>query len=177
MSEQPNPGGRPTKYEPAFCEKAHKLAAEGATDIEIADALGVHVATYYRWKAEHPEFCESTRLGKEAADDRVEASLYHRAVGYSHDAVKIFMPAGAEEPVVAPYREHYAPDTTAASLWLRNRRPDKWRDRRELEMQQTPLDRLSPDELRKLEAALNALPDDEEEAARRSEEADSPPAA
>ena len=44
-------------------------------------------------------------------------------------AVKIFMPAGAEAPVCASYTEHYPPDTQAASLWLRNRQPAKWRDR------------------------------------------------
>jgi hypothetical protein len=47
--------------------------------------------------------------------------------------VKIFMPAGASAPVVAKYREHYPPDTAAASLWLRNRRSDKWRDKHEHE--------------------------------------------
>lgn len=125
--------GRPSKYEPGFCETAHRLAVDGATDIELADALDVHVATLYRWKAEYSEFREAISLGKEAADDRVEASLYHRAVGYSHDAVKIFMPGGAEKPVVAPYREHYPPDTAAASLWLRNRRPDRWRDKQDFE--------------------------------------------
>jgi len=41
--------------------------------------------------------------------------------GYTHEATKIFMPAGAEAPVYAPYTEHYPPDTHAASLWLRNR--------------------------------------------------------
>lgn len=125
--------GRPTKYKADFCQRAHALAADGATDIEIADALGVEVRTLYRWKAEHPEFSQATALGKEAADDRVEASLYHRSVGYSHDAVKIFMPAGATKPVVASYREHYPPDTAAASLWLRNRRPEKWRDKQDIE--------------------------------------------
>lgn len=127
------PAGRPSKYDPAFCEMAHRLAVQGATDIEIADAFEVHVATLYRWKAEHPELRDAMAFGKEAADDRVEASLYHRAVGYSHDAVKIFMPAGATAPVVAAYREHYPPDTAAASLWLRNRRPDKWRDKQDHE--------------------------------------------
>lgn len=125
--------GRPTVYKPELCEISHRLAADGATDIEIADALKIHVATFYRWRAEHPEFREATALGKEAADDRVEASLYHRAVGYSHDAVKIFMPAGALEPVVAKYREHFPPDTAAASLWLRNRRSNKWRDKQDFE--------------------------------------------
>jgi hypothetical protein len=60
-------------------------------------------------------------------------SLYNRGLGYQHQAVKIFMPAGAGAPVYAPYTEHYPPDTKAASLWLRNRQPERWRDKREVD--------------------------------------------
>jgi hypothetical protein len=34
-----------------------------------------------------------------AATDRLERSLFERAVGYTHDSVKFFMRAGAEKPV------------------------------------------------------------------------------
>jgi hypothetical protein len=74
------------------------------------------------------KFCQALKAGKEAADQRVERSLYQRAVGYAHDAVKIFMPAGASAPVYAPYVERVAPDTTAAIFWLKNRKKDEWRD-------------------------------------------------
>jgi hypothetical protein len=121
--------GRPTDFTVKMAERAYVLAQQGATDQEIAEGLGIGTTTYYRWRHEHPEFRKATELGKEAADERVERSLYHRAVGYSHPAVKIFMPAGASEPVYAPYVEHHAPETAAASLWLRNRQPDKWRDK------------------------------------------------
>src|ERR1700730_14472630 len=125
--------GRPTDYSVEMAERAFALAQQGATDREIADGLDIGTTTFYRWCNEHPEFREATRLGKEAADERVERSLYHRALGYSHDAVKIFMPAGASEPVYAPFVEHFPPDTAAASLWLRNRKPDKWRDKQDIE--------------------------------------------
>jgi hypothetical protein len=59
---------------------------------------------------------------------RMERSLYMRGVGYSYDAVKIFMPAGAKKPVYAPYIEHIPPDTTAAIFWLKNRDPAHWRE-------------------------------------------------
>jgi hypothetical protein len=126
--------GRPTDYRQEFAEQARKLCQLGATDVEIADFFGVNVRTIYRWKADHDEFCHALKAGKEIADERVERSLYQRAVGYTHDAVKIFMPAGAEEPVYAPYREHNPPDTTAAIFWLKNRRKDDWRDKREHEV-------------------------------------------
>ena len=61
----------------------------------------------------------------------VEAALFRRATGYSHDSVKILQNAG--EAVVVPYVEHVAPDTNAAKFWLLNRRPDRWRDKQEVE--------------------------------------------
>lgn len=118
--------GRPTKYDPEYPEKARKLYEHGCTDREVAEFFGVHETTLRNWSAEHPEFFMALKLGKAAADDRVEQSLYRRALGYSHDAVKILQNNG--EPVVVPFVEHYPPDTTAGIFWLKNRRPDKWRD-------------------------------------------------
>lgn len=119
---------RPTEYKSAYAEGARKLAMLGATDAEIADFYDVDVRTIHRWKIAHEEFCHSLKAGKAQADDRVERALYHRAIGYEQEEVKIFMPAGAEEPVYAPYIAKIAPDTTAAIFWLKNRRQDQWRD-------------------------------------------------
>lgn len=123
--------GRPSAYKPEFIEQAKKLCQLGATDIELADFFGVTERTIYRWQIEHPEFCQALKLGKTAADDRIERSLFRRALGYSHEAVKILQNNGV--PVVVPYTEHYPPDTTAAIFWLKNRRPGEWRDKREVE--------------------------------------------
>lgn len=125
--------GRPTDYDPAYVEQARKLAALGATDIEVADFFDVDVRTIYRWKHVHPDFCQSLNAGKEKADERVVNSLYQRAVGYEQDEVKIFMPSGADAPVYAPYRAKIAPDTTAAIFWLKNRKPADWRDKQDVE--------------------------------------------
>ena len=56
-------------------------------------------------------------------------SLFLKATGYSHPAVKIFLPAGSRKPVVVPYTEYYPPDTGAAALWLHNRDPKRWQRR------------------------------------------------
>lgn len=125
--------GRPSSYLPEYATQAEKLCLLGATDVEIADFFEIAVSTFYKWKHEHSEFSEAIKGGKEVADDRVERSLFHKAVGYKFDAVKIFMPANAVAPVYAPYREHVPPDTTAMIFWLKNRRPEAWRDKREHE--------------------------------------------
>lgn len=71
------------------------------------------------------------KLGKEAADERVEQSLYRRAVGYSFDAIKIMQYEG--EPVVVPFVEHVPPDVGAAQFWLKNRKGKDWRDKQDIE--------------------------------------------
>ena len=123
--------GRPTKYDSKFAAQAQKLAELGATDQEMADFFEIEVRTLYRWKHDHEDFCQALKTGKVIADERVERSLYQKAIGYEQDEVKIFMPANAENPVYAPFRAKIAPDTTAAIFWLKNRRPDLWRDKTE----------------------------------------------
>lgn len=125
-------GGRPSKFKPEFVEQARKLAELGATDREIAEFFEVDERTLNRWKADKPEFCQSLRVGKDVADDRVEQALYRRALGYSHDAVKIAVNAQGEVTQV-PYVERMPPDTTAAIFWLKNRRKETWRDKHEFE--------------------------------------------
>lgn len=124
----PKTRGRPSRYRKEFAEQAYKLTLLGAIDDELADFFEIGASTLNRWKVEHPEFRESIARGKMSADGNVAEKLYQRALGYSHEAVKIFMPAGASAPVYASYTEHYPPDTQAALRWLQNRQPAKWRE-------------------------------------------------
>jgi len=125
------PAGRPSSFKKEFVEQARKLAALGATDREAAEFFNVAESTLYLWKHTQPEFSEALKVGKESADARVEQSLYRRALGYSHDSMKMHVVDGAVS--ITPYVEHYAPDTTAAIFWLKNRKPDQWRDKQEIE--------------------------------------------
>ena len=125
--------GRPTKFKPEFAKQAAKLAELGATDQELADFFEIEVRTLYRWKHDHDEFCQALKSGKDIADERVERSLYQRAIGYEQDEVKIFMPSGATKPIYADYRAKIAPDVTAAIFWLKNRRSQDWRDKQDIE--------------------------------------------
>lgn len=125
------PAGRPSEYDVEFCQTAHAMSQQGATDREVAEALEVSERTIYRWQHDHPEFRQALQLGKDSADDRVEKSLYRRAVGYSFDAIKIMTYEGSV--IVEPYVEHVPPDVGAAQFWLKNRRADKWRDKAELQ--------------------------------------------
>jgi hypothetical protein len=88
-----NKGGRPSVFQIEFVAQAQKLCELGATDQEIADFFGVSRQTIYRWSHDNSEFCYALKVGKESIDDRVERSMYHKAVGYTHEAEKIVVDA------------------------------------------------------------------------------------
>ena len=105
---------------------AKELGADGLTDKEIAKLFGVTEQTLNNWKRKFPMFFVSLKAGKAQADDKVEAALYQRAVGYSAPDVHISNHQGSV--TMTPIIKHYPPDTTAQIFWLKNRKPDKWRD-------------------------------------------------
>lgn len=121
---------RPEKWKDEYLRIAEHACRLGATDIELADMLGVSARTVYHWRSSKPEFAAALSAGKEEADNRVERSLYERAVGYTYDAVHFSNFKG--EVTKTQYREHIPPDTTAMIFWLKNRRPEAWRDKSEV---------------------------------------------
>ena len=92
----------------------------------MAGFFNVSEQTINAWKGAHPEFLESLKTGKAQADAEVADKLFRRATGYEHEAVKIFNDGG--KALVVPYTERYPPDPTSMIFWLKNRRPDLWRD-------------------------------------------------
>lgn len=124
-------GGRPTKYKPEYAKQAAKLCQLGATDADLSDFFEVSRSTINLWKIEFAEFSDALNVGKRPADERVKASLYHRAVGYSHPDVDIKVIDG--QIITTEIIKHYPPDTTAAIFWLKNRLPDEFRANNEQE--------------------------------------------
>jgi hypothetical protein len=133
-------GGRKTVYMPKLAAVARKCCERGLTDLEIADVLDVSPATLYRWKAQYPKFARVFKLGRKLADDRVERSLYSRAIGYDYIAEKAAMTRHGQKTM--RYRQHIPPDTAAAVWYLKNRRPDRWRDSVRHEHVTSPYDHI-----------------------------------
>lgn len=123
--------GRPTEYKRSFAEQAKIACMKGATDSELAAMFGVDRRTIYRWKLQHEEFCHALIVGKEIADDRVERSLYEKAVGYEIEVEKLFHFQG--HITRATVVEHVQPDKGSIEMWLASRRTDKWRKTERLE--------------------------------------------
>ena len=103
-------GGRPTKYDPSVIPEVRSWCQMGATVDDLAGFLDVDRATIHRWMLVHPEFCDAMRIGREAADARVERALYERAL---------------------------AGEAWAVNKWLNNRMPKEWGGHRGDEPQAT----------------------------------------
>jgi hypothetical protein len=140
--------GNPGKFKPAFVEQAKKACEAGFTDMELADLFGVSEHTINSWKLAHKEFGSALKAGKSAADERVERSLYHKATGYTFEAEKVFQFQGTI--VRAKTREHVPPSETAMIFWLKNRRPEQWRDKSEQVIRHEHVNQMSDDELSRI---------------------------
>lgn len=122
--------GNPTKYDASLhVPLVRGLAREGFTVEEIAEKLQVSKRTIYNWGERHPEFLHALKEGRALADYRVEDALYKRALGFTRRTVR--EEEGDRGSKTVTVTEEVPPDTTAAIFWLKNRRPDLWRDRRE----------------------------------------------
>lgn len=84
-------------------------ARDGMTDHQIAKKVGCSCSTLYEWKKRYSEISEALKKGKEVVDFQVENALLKRALGYDVED------------------KHIPPDVTAIIFWLKNRRPDRWR--------------------------------------------------
>ncbi len=124
--------GRPSKYDPDYPRQAKLVCRLGATDAELADLFQVTISTLRLWIIQYPEFSDAVKIPKGIPDDGMERSLYMKGRGYFIDTEKIFCHDG--EVIRVPTREWIQPDTAAAFIWLKNRRPDKWRDKHEIDV-------------------------------------------
>ena len=110
-------------------------ARDGLTDKQIAELkIGINEATFCRWKKRHPSILQALKNGKEPVDYEVENLLLKRARGYEYEEVTteiIEQPDGTKRKHIKKVTKMVIPDTTAQIFWLKNRRPDKWRDRPE----------------------------------------------
>lgn len=99
----------------------------GATNDNLAEKFKVATFTITRWMTQYLDFRAAIKKGREKADEDVAISLYRRAIGYYHDDVHISNYKGVI--TITQIIKYYPPDTAAAFIWLKNRRPDLWRDR------------------------------------------------
>ncbi len=125
--------------------KIEGWARDGLTDEQIAQNMGIAYSTLRSWRDKFSAISAVLKKGKEVVDRQVENALLKRALGYSYN--EITYEGGIETKRVV---KEVVPDTTAQIFWLKNRKPDKWRDKPGYE---------DTSELDKLDAILKGLKD------------------
>jgi transposase-like protein len=82
-------------------------ARDGLTDEQIAHNIGIRRETLWSWRKQFPNIDNALKKTKEVVDRQVENALFKKAC---------------------------EGDTTAMIFWLKNRRPNDWRDKRETQL-------------------------------------------
>lgn len=132
-----NKGGRPKEPIKKKIEntnfdfdKIKKLAQCGLIDENFANVFGIEKRTWTDWKRKDKEFASLLKNGKEYADKNVEQSLYKRAMGYQYQEVtRERNKITGEMQVTKQVIKEVSPDVGACAFWLKNRQPDKWKER------------------------------------------------
>lgn len=121
-----------SKQYPEYSEMVLRLARLGLVEKEMAAFFEVTIGTLREWgRLNRFGFGSAMRQGRALSDANVVQSLYRRATGYEHPELDIRVVDG--DIVETELTKYYPPDTIACIFWLKNRRPDLWRDRKEFE--------------------------------------------
>lgn len=103
-----HPGGRPSTYDPAYCDAIIDYMAEGYSVTAFAGSVRVSRQTIYNWADEHPEFFDALEVGRAAAATWWEGRLRDTA-------------------------EKGEGNATAAIFGLKNRAAEEWREKSAIE--------------------------------------------
>lgn len=93
-------------------------ARNGLTDEQIAENIGISRSTLNDWKNKYSDISDTLKNNKLIIDTRVENALFKKAIGF-----------------VGPDKKYYPPDTTAQIFWLKNRKPEDWRDKKDVSVE------------------------------------------
>lgn len=112
--------------------KLEGWARDGLTDEQIAENIGISRSTLNSWKDKYPDISDTLKKGKDVVDRQVENALLKRALGYEYtETTREYIPEIGEMHVTKEVTKQVVPDTTAQIFWLKNRKPQDWRDKQE----------------------------------------------
>ena len=150
-------GGRPSEFNKKWNNEDGLLriagwARNGLTNEQIADNMGIGLSTLYEWQKRYTEFADALKNSKEVVDLHVENALHKRAIGYTYvECTELLDRETGKLVLVKRVTKHMPSDTTAQIFWLKNRKPDDWRD---VKRTDTDDERL----LEKVDALLSGIP-------------------
>lgn len=167
--EKPNRKAKQNLYDVIVkpnLEKVKDWYRNGATEEEVAKKLGISLRSLHNYKTRYPEFLEAVSKSRDIADAEVEAALFKKATGsiITEEAViklkKEYYENGRKTLVEefiekVELKREIPSDTVAAIFWLKNRRSEQWKDKRDVELSgglkvaNADVSKLSDEELRR----------------------------
>lgn len=126
-----------SKYETHVLPKLDQIeswAKNGLIDTQIAKNLGISKDSFYKYKNTYIAFSDALKRGKEVIDLEVENALLKRALGYKYEEITKEPTKNnpTELQIIKQVTKEVLPDVTAQIFWLKNRRPEDWRDKKEI---------------------------------------------
>ena len=114
--------------------------------------MGIAYSTYKEWVKRFPALSATIKKGKAPVDIEVENALYKRAIGYTYEETTTDIeqiPTSKVDddgnPIIREIihtktvTKTALPDPTSMIFWLKNRRPDKWRDKQDVQVNAEPV--------------------------------------
>lgn len=160
-------GGRKSAWDVRIQPRLKEIAGwcrDGFTDKQISQKLGVAESTFLKYKAFKTELINALKINKYVADLNVENCLYKRAIGYEYteETTEYYLngkklrdgddKAKPDKVHKKKIKKFMPPDVTAQIFWLKNREPDRWRDKKRMEL--TGVDE-EPIEIRKIDKDMD----------------------
>jgi len=125
--------GRPTDYQEQFVDMAYVACKEGGfTDVKLAKLFNVSKSTIANWKNEYPEFLDSIKKGKDEFNlaDAEDSQLKLVKGHYYYEITKEPTVLDDKKLVVTKkVRKYIPPNPTSLIFFLKNRDPERWRDK------------------------------------------------
>lgn len=146
--------GRKGKYEThiePFFERIRELLNGGASEEQVAAALGVSYASWNNYKRDHEEFDALCREPRTKLIGDLRSALVKRALGFSYEEKKQYITEdedGKKKKHTEITTKQALPDTTAIFGALNIYDPEYVKDRKQHELKQQEL------ELRKMSLDL-----------------------
>ncbi len=140
-------------YEADFPERAERFAKMGMIDTEICTQLGISKTVYYEYQQKYPEFAEAIKRGKKPINELAEEAFLKNVLGFEYEEkqseMNVDKDGNATVAKVRTITRHFRGDTTAQIFFLKNRMPEKYKDRQEVavDLKANSIEDMSPEEI------------------------------
>lgn len=145
VHKQDRKPGTPAYWKVDYTRQIFWLALLGITEREMANIIGISIDLFNLWKKSHPDFLAALQKGRTEAPAMAANTLFRRAMGWEHLAVKMFPNRVKEydprtgklvreytEIIEHEYVQKYPPDVAALKHFLAAKFPEIWGDKSEV---------------------------------------------